>query len=120
MSCASVALALAFWCIACEDDPQAPEKGGSGLLRITAQPDTSVAYGDTLRLTASAWNPDGDALTYSIAIFASLSEVRSGYVARARMDRHTGEFWFYPGPRDVPSRSMQFGVSDEDGNTDTT
>jgi hypothetical protein len=103
-----------------EDDPARPADQTSGRSpRITAQPDTTVEYGDTLRLTASAWDPNGDPLTFSAAAVATLSEIRTGYFALFRMNGETGDFWFYPGSRDIPSRSFQFTVTDEDGLTDT-
>lgn len=79
-----------------------------------------MAAGDTLRLTASATDPDGHAFTYSLAVIVSLSEIRSGYVAFAAINPTTGEFWFYPNSRDVPSRSFQFIAEDELGASAST
>lgn len=91
-----------------------------GSPRIYDQPDTTVAYGDTLRLTASATDPDGDVLAFSMAVMASLSEIRSGYLALAGIDRDSGAFWFYPNSRDIPSRSFRFIVTDTEGLIDST
>lgn len=105
----------------CGDDaesPVSPPKGNAPVLAF--QSDTTVAYGDTLRLNASATDPDGDSLAFSMAVLVSLSEIRTGYFARAGMDASTGAFWFLPGPRDVPDRSFQFTVTDETGLTDTS
>ena len=77
-------------------------------------------YGDTLRLSASATDPDGDPIRYSVAAMASLSEIRTGYSAAMHMDPSTGDFWFTPGPRDIPSRSFQFKATDAEDLTDTT
>jgi Bacterial Ig domain len=105
----------------CSDDaasPISPPKGNAPILAF--QSDTTIAYADTLRLNASATDPDGDPLTFSMAVIVSLSEIRTGYFARAGMDASTGAFWFLPGPRDVPDRSFQFTVTDGTGLTDTS
>jgi hypothetical protein len=86
---------------------------------IDAQSDTSVVYGDTLRLVATARDPDGGPIEYSVAAFVTLTEIRTGYVALMRIDRDTGAFWFTPNSRDIPSRSFQFMATDEDGLTAT-
>ncbi|HXV13516.1 MAG TPA: hypothetical protein VEC56_04865 [Candidatus Krumholzibacteria bacterium] len=120
---ASVRIAAALLLIgivaACDEDENPVDWDDNRAPILDAQPDTSVAYGDTLHLRASARDPDGDRLAYSMAVFASLSEVRTGYVAYARIDPGTGAFWFFPNPRDIPDRSFQFSVQDGRGGQDT-
>lgn len=87
---------------------------------IATQPDTSVAYGDTLRLSASASDPDQDALAFALAVIATWEEIRTGYSAHAGIDAPTGAFWFFPGQRDIPSRSFRITVEDGRGGADTT
>lgn len=112
---------IGVWMLGCgEDDGPTNPSTGSSFPQITAPTDTSVAYGDTLHLSVSAWHPRAVPLTFSVAVIASLSEIRTGYRASAHIDRQSGAFWFYPGPRDVPSRSFQFSVTDNDGNSDET
>ncbi len=113
---------LGLWMLGCGDDdgPTGPSNSSGGFPRLTAPTDTSVVYGDTLHLSLSAWHPRGAPLTFSVAVIASLSEIRTGYRASAHIDRQSGAFWFYPGPRDLPSRSFQFSVGDDAGNSDET
>ncbi|NIM18700.1 MAG: hypothetical protein GTO51_00395 [Candidatus Latescibacteria bacterium] len=86
---------------------------------IQAQSDTNLVFGDTLKLRASATDPDGDDLTYYLTVFIrDISE--SDYVADAFLDSLTGDFWFVPGPMDMPDRSMMFTVIDEKGYSAST
>ena len=80
------------------------------------QPDVTIALGDTLRLTVSASDAEGNDFTYSVAVIASLAEIRSGYFAAQAIDPVSGDFWFYPSDRDIPSRSFEFRAEDEVGN----
>ncbi|MCI0452138.1 MAG: hypothetical protein L0Z51_07075 [Candidatus Latescibacteria bacterium] len=86
---------------------------------IDVVPDTTIAYGDTLRVNVTGSDPDGGPLTFSMAVMVSLSEIRTGYSTSAGIDKDSGSFWFYPGPRDVPDRSFQFAVTDDGGLDDT-
>ena len=81
------------------------------------QPDVTMALGDTLRLAALATDPDGQEVAYSVAVMATLAELQSGYFAAHAIDPATGDFWFYPSDRDIPSRSFEFRGEDALGNT---
>ena len=86
---------------------------------IQALNDTSIVFGDTLRLTACAIDPDGDELTYYFTLLIrNMSEY--GYVADTFMDSLTGNFWFVPGPMDMPDRSLIFTAVDEKGYSAST
>jgi hypothetical protein len=81
---------------------------------IQALRDTTIALGDTLWGSIAATDPDGGALTYQMTtLLRDVSEV--GYVVDAYLDSNTGEFWFAPGTRDRPSRSILFTAIDEGG-----
>ena len=115
----AVAILVVAGLMGCSDDadnPSSPEPGNAPTLAL--QSDTTIAYGDTLRLNASATDPDGGPVTFSMAVLVSLSEIRTGYFARAGMNASTGAFWFLPGPRDVPDRSFEFTATDGTGLTD--
>jgi hypothetical protein len=76
--------------------------------------DTTMILGDTLRAHLVASDPDGDRLTYTMTVLLrDLSE--ADYVAVAGLDSRTGDFWFAPGARDTPDRSVLFTVADEHG-----
>ena len=78
---------------------------------ISAQGDTSAVLGDTLRLAVSAVDPEGDDVTYHLTVLLR-DTTESDYVADAFLDSHTGEFWFAPGTRDWPERSLMFTAAD--------
>lgn len=81
---------------------------------ITAIPDTSMILGDTLRVRVQASDPDGDPLEYQVTPLLR-DATEAGYVADAHIDARTGEFWFVPGGRDMPDRSILFTVTDDGG-----
>jgi hypothetical protein len=114
-------VALFLLCLlgACDEDAGPVGNSPNHAPIFDDQPDTTIAYGDTLHLTASAYDPEGDSFTFSVAVIATLSEIRSGYFAAVGMDAHTGAFWFYPGTRDIPSRSFRFSAEDELGHAST-
>jgi hypothetical protein len=78
---------------------------------LQAQRDTSVFIGDTLRLAASATDPDGDALTYYLTPgLRHTSDTCATFI-----DSLTGQLWFAPSVNDRPERSMILTVVDEHG-----
>jgi hypothetical protein len=87
---------------------------------LQPQADAVGAQGDTLRLVATATDPDGDAVAFDFAVIATLQEIQHGYRCQAGMSRVTGQFWFVPGSLDVPSREFRFTVSDGRGGTAAT
>ena len=87
---------------------------------LSVQRDTSCAIGDTLRLHASAVDPDGDALQYSALIEITWEELRSGYRPATDMDGQTGWFWFRPSSADLPARRVTFFAEDGRGGRDST
>jgi hypothetical protein len=81
---------------------------------IEALGDTSVVLGDTLRMTASAVDPDGDSVTYDLTVcLRDTSEL--DYVADAYLDSLTGDFWFVAGARDLPDRNFVITARDSEG-----
>jgi hypothetical protein len=108
--------------IACDSEQTCPLVGPPARNNppaIHAERDTSIVLGDTLRLQATATDPDGDALKYYLTvILRDVSE--SDYVADAHLDSINGEFWFAPGVRDMPERSIMITVTDEDGVSSST
>ena len=106
----------------CDSDPpcipQKPDVPGNPPI-IQAQRDTSLVVGDTLRLRAYATDPDGDDVTfYATALLRDASE--RNYVADVHMDQETGDFWFVPGFRDMPDRTIMFTAVDEHGYSAST
>jgi hypothetical protein len=87
---------------------------------LAAQADTTVAVGDSLELWAWAEDVDGDALTYSLAIRMTLTELKQGHLPDTHFDAQTGHFVFRPSPDDRPSRFFEFRVSDGRGGADST
>ena len=103
---------------ACSDgsasrDPVSPPANDPPIL--DAQPDTTGAVGDTLRLTARATDPDGDDILYGLTVIVSLAEIELGYAADISIDGATGEMWFVPSTDDRPSRSFRFRAFDGNG-----
>jgi hypothetical protein len=84
---------------------------------IQAQPDTSIALGDTLWLQASACDPDGDVIKYKIVVY-----VGSIYEPWPDIDFNsaTGRFWFAPTVSDLPDRSFEFLAQDGRGGESST
>ena len=78
---------------------------------LEAHPDTSVIIGDTLRLKASATDPDGDDIKYYLTVILR----DTSDTAAAFIDSLTGDFWFAPTVNDLPNRSMMFTAVDEHG-----
>lgn len=78
---------------------------------LQAQRDTSIFIGDTLRSTASATDPDGDALEYYLT--AGLRHASDS--CATFIDSLTGRFWFAPSINDRPGRSLILTVIDEHG-----
>ena len=114
-----VCLALVIAITACgDDDDMAGVTNRPPVLQDQA--DVTMALGDTLRLTASAHDPEGHEFTYSVAVIATLAEIQSGYFASQAIDPVTGDFWFFPSDRDIPSRSFEFRAEDEVGSTAAT
>lgn len=87
---------------------------------ILPQNDTLVSLGDTLKLWASASDPDGNALKYRASVQLTLAELQQGYWPDACMDEHTGYYWFRPQVSDQPKRRFTFLVDDSRGGTDST
>ncbi|MFN8178235.1 MAG: hypothetical protein U0167_09910 [bacterium] len=87
---------------------------------LSVQHDTSSAVGDTLRLHASAMDPDGDRLRYSATIEVTFDELRSGYRPESDMNGDSGWFWFRASAKDEPSRTMSFFADDGRGGRDST
>jgi len=115
-----VVLVLLF--SSCDSDPPCiPEKpvdpGYPPI--ISAQRDTSVAVGDTLRLQAHANDPDGDSVAfYATAILRDASE--RDYVAEVHINRETGDFLFVPRFQDMPARTIMFTAVDARGYSAST
>jgi len=101
-----------------KDEPTQPIPNSAPVLSLQA--DTTGAPGDTLRLRAHAEDPDGDVVSYSLAVIVTWVEIRSGYRASAGVDSATGAFWFRPGSWDVPRRSFLFIADDGRGGRDST
>jgi hypothetical protein len=84
---------------------------------IQEQPDTSVALGDTLRLQAAAYDPDGDEITYRIVVYV---ETIYGPLPDIEFNSSSGRFWFAPAFTDLPSRSFEFFARDGRGGESST
>lgn len=104
----------------CGDGTTEPRSPVNQPPRIRAQADTSVAIGDTLRLRASATDPEGDRLTYRATVLMSMEEWVDGYRPNAGIDTLTGRFWFSGTERDMPAREFIFDVFDARGGRDST
>jgi hypothetical protein len=81
------------------------------------QPDTSVALGDTLRLQASAYDPDGDEITYRIVVYV---ETIYEPWPDIEFNSSTGRFWFAPAASDLPERAFEFIARDGRGGESST
>ena len=99
--CAATALVAALGCGS--DDVTAVHNRAPV---IEAVEDTTIALGDTLGLTVSAVDPDGDDIVLTLAVSVTWEELRDGYRADARLDPESGYFWFRPKPDDIPSRTF--------------
>lgn len=114
----AILFALAIFTISCGDaETMAP---GNRSPRMVAQGDTAMALGDTLRLVASATDPDGDLVIYGLVFIITRQEFMDGYRPRASIDQTTGRFRFIARTQDVPLRSFEFRTSDGQGGTDST
>jgi hypothetical protein len=105
---------LALVLLSCSDDNTCKPVGTDSTNHppvLQAQRDTSVIIGDTLRLTASATDPDGDEVKYHLTV--GLHDTSD--TAAAFLDSLTGRFWFAPSLDDRPQRSMMFTAVDEHG-----
>lgn len=110
-------LALVFF--SCSDDNTCQPVETDSANRppvLQAQRDTSVIIGDTLRLTASATDPNGDEVKYYLTV--GLRDASD--TAAAFLDSLTGRFWFAPSIDDRPERSMMFTAVDERGSAIST
>lgn len=83
---------------------------------LTAQPDVTGQVGDTLRLQASAVDPDGDRVLYALLVH----DQTRNYTPDAAIDRVTGKCWFVPQLDDFPWREMTFIACDRFGACDST
>ena len=86
---------------------------------LEAQPDTTVAVGDTLELWARAQDADGDSLSYRVTVYLTYQEYLDSYRPEVRMNGYTGHFWFKPVLRDGPSRAFMFKADDNRGGLDS-
>jgi hypothetical protein len=102
------------------DDASGPQGGVNNPPVLGAVRDTTIALGDTLGILVSATDPDGDEITYHLAVSLTWEELRDGYRADASLGAQTGYFWFKPGQRDVPNRQFQFIARDGRGGEDDT
>jgi hypothetical protein len=107
-------LALTFGC-AGDDIATGPANNPPELAAVR---DTAIALGDTLGIFISATDPDGDHITYHLAVSVTWQELKDGYRADASLDAESGYFWFRPGGEDVPSRQFQFLAEDGRGGED--
>jgi len=112
-----------------DGDPSAPEprtpptpaceiQPGNVPPALSPQPDTLVAVGDTLRLTAVAADANSDAVRYNSIV--SLRSRLEFPFPLAWMDAQSGRFWFVPSFRDIPSRAVWFVADDGRCGRDTT
>lgn len=106
--------------IGCSSTETAPTGSGddNNPPEMAAVRDTTMALGDTLGLFVSATDPDGDDITYHLAVSVTYDEIVHGYVADASLNSQTGYFWFRPQHEDVPSRDFQFTADDGQGGED--
>lgn len=111
-----LACALLLLIGACDDNTTSPvvPPGPNRAPTVALLPDTTVILADTLRGRVAASDPDGDRLVYKMTVLLrDASEL--DYVPAAHIDSTSGRFWFLPGPRDRPDRSILFTVIDEHG-----
>jgi len=77
--------------------------------------DTTVAVGDTLRLTAVATDPDGDTINYDLTV---LIRGMNDHLPKVSFDGASGEFVFFPASTDQPSRDFVIRARDGRGGED--
>jgi hypothetical protein len=87
---------------------------------LNAQPDTTVAVGDTLHLWALADDPDGDVLTLHAVVIGTLSDFKLRGLPDFDFDPTDGHFEFRPKTIDRPDRVFRFEVDDGRGGCDST
>ena len=87
---------------------------------IMDQQDTFVVVQDTLRLVATATDPDADPLTFRLGVFLTFWEVKIGYRPEASLDEASGEFRLVPAVQDTPQRQFRFIAKDGRGGADST
>ncbi len=116
----AVAVGLVLGVLGCGvgGDAAGPQGGTNRPPVLGAVRDTTIALGDTVGIFISATDPDGDDITYHLAVSLTWEELKDGYRADASLGAETGYFWFKPGQRDVPSRQFQFIAEDGRGGED--
>jgi hypothetical protein len=79
--------------------------------------DTTVTVGDTLRMTAVATDPDGDAVRYDLTV---MIHGMSDHPPKVGFDGDSGEFVFFPASTDQPSRDFIIRARDGRGGEDAS
>lgn len=106
------ALTLCDGCSTADDERNRPPV-------FVSQSDTSVAVGDTLRLTAIATDEDGDDLSYGLVVRFQWQEFRLDEIPVA-LDPGSGDFRYAPGSGEPSLRRFLFRVDDGRGGRDST
>jgi hypothetical protein len=107
---------MAYFC--CEDSKEGvsdPSRNHAPM--IVEQSDTFVAVGDTLNLTASASDQDGDSVSYLLIVYG---QWHPPDFPETQFEGTTGAFSFYAKITDLPGRTFSFVADDHHGGTDTT
>jgi hypothetical protein len=105
---------------ACGSDDDGPAGPSNHAPVLQAQPDTTVAVGDTLHLWAIADDQDGDPLTYDAVVIGTLSDFKIRGLPDTQFDSTDGHFEFRPRTIDRPDRVFRFRVDDDRGGCDST
>ena len=104
---------LVLSCGSEDNSPAVPELNQPPVL--SSQSDTTTSSGDTLHLWASATDPEGDPLSYSVATLGSLSDFKHRGYPDTEINEVEGHFIFRAKDNDRPNREFQFTVKDDKG-----